>query len=351
MNETVDHVYRFVTDQSSSAYHKMNSFVASLRRRFDKVLTVPGNYESRASSITDDGENSQLDEMITQAHLLLAMTDNAELNAALHAAETRRQQPHSPTSTRRLVGELRALLSLSRSDAYYLASCKSDQSAKPEKNANVYDTLNKRRPIALSNPTVNQIGINEAGKPVHMQRHSLRSSMRHFMKRRSIKNPSKKILGLADDPSAPHIYESLDSPSSDAPSFPVNPMMMSPNPLPAPPAAPTVLKSSYILPSSTVVFDHFTTNLYLVVNTTLNQLLVVFGSTKIHTIKFYDNNGRKVHANDLTLQYQFEDLHGYKVLCSAMHNSGQNRLIVNEIRVYVSQPSDELHNPSVLSTN
>jgi hypothetical protein len=161
-----------------------------------------------------------------------------------------------------------------------------------------------------------------------MQRHSLRSSMRNLLKRRSIKVPSKKILGPPDDSQTPHIYESLDTPSPDK----------------TPPVDSTsspILKSSYLIPSSIVVLDHFTTNLYLVVNSTLNQLLVVFGSTKIHTIKLYDTNGRKIHANDLILQYRFEDLHGYKLLSSALNNNSENRLIVNEIRVYVTESLDD----------
>ncbi len=76
MNETVDSVYRFVTDQSSSAYNKMNSFVASLRRRFDKVLTATNSNSTSTNSSTNDGEISMLKEIITDAHLMLAMINN-----------------------------------------------------------------------------------------------------------------------------------------------------------------------------------------------------------------------------------------------------------------------------------
>jgi hypothetical protein len=170
-----------------------------------------------------------------------------------------------------------------------------------------------------------------------MPRHSLRSSMRNLIKRRSIKVPSKKILGSSNDSQTPHIYESLDTPSPDDISSTIN---SASTPEESPYKDPPILKSSYIIPSSIVVLDHFTTNLYLVVNSTLNQLLVVFGSTKIHTIKLYDTNGRKIHTNDLILQYKFEDLHGYKLLSSALNNNLQNRLIINEIRVYVTESLD-----------
>ncbi|CAF5218333.1 unnamed protein product, partial [Rotaria magnacalcarata] len=160
--------------------------------------------------------------------------------------------------------------------------------------------------------------------------------MRNLIKRRSTKVPSKKILGSSNDPEAPHLYESLDTPSPDP--SPTNNSTTNEQVFNFPPR----LKSSYILPSSIVALDHFTTNLYLVVNSTLNQLLVVFGSTKIHTIKLYDTNGRKMNPNDLILQYKFEDLHGYKLLSSALNNNSQNCLVVNEIRVYVSESSDDL---------
>jgi hypothetical protein len=343
MNETVDSVYRFVTDQSSSAYNKMNSFVASLRRRFDKVLTTSSTNSTSINSsslTTNDGEIFLLKELITDAHLMLALTnnDNDELKNCLHVAENLQQQSCSPTTARRLINEIRSYISLSNSDEYYLSSIKTDQTKKSNKNLNVYDTLSKHRPIVRSNPNVNNtINKNEAGKPVNMPRHSLRSSMRNLIKRRSIKVPSKKILGSSNDSQTAHIYESLDTPSPN------------PSPIINSTSAPEqlsyisqpILKSSYIIPSSIVVLDHFTTNLYLVVNSTLNQLLVVFGSTKIHTIKLYDTNGRKIHTNDLILQYKFEDLHGYKLLSSALNNNSQNRLIINEIRVYVTESLDE----------
>ncbi|CAF1604082.1 unnamed protein product [Rotaria magnacalcarata] len=341
MNETVDSVYRFVSDQSSSAYNKMNSFVASLRRRFDKVLTANANTTSMHSSsqAKNDGEILLLNEVITDAYFMLAMTnnDNEDLKNCLHAAENfQKQQTYSPTAARRLINEIRSLISLSHSDENYLPNVKIDQIRKPEKNFNVYDTLNKHRPSVRSNPNVNNVNKNEAGKPVSMQRYSLRSSMRNLIKRRSTKVPSKKILGSSNDPEAPHLYESLDTPSPDP--SPTNNSTTNEQVFNFPPR----LKSSYILPSSIVALDHFTTNLYLVVNSTLNQLLVVFGSTKIHTIKLYDTNGRKMNPNDLILQYKFEDLHGYKLLSSALNNNSQNCLVVNEIRVYVSESSDDL---------
>jgi len=339
MNETVDSVYRFVTDQSSSAYNKMNSFVASLRRRFDKVLTTHSANPTPTNSspiTTNDGEICLLKEMITEAHLLLAMSnnDNDTLKTCLHVAENL-QQTCSPSTARRLINEIPSYLSLSHSDEYYPTMInKTDQIRKPEKNLNVYDTLSKHRPITRSNPNLNNI-VNkpEAGKPVNMQRHSLRSSMRNLIKRRSVKVPSKKTLGSSNEPSTPHIYESLDTPSPDD-SPTIN---FSPVPEQTSYPSPSIFKSSYLIPSSIVVLDHFTTNLYLVVNSTLNHLLVVFGSTKIHTIKLYDTNGRKIHSNDLILQYKFEDLHGYKLLSSALNNNLQNRLIINEIRVYVTE--------------
>ena len=346
MNETVDSVYRFVTDQSSSAYNKMNSFVASLRRRLDKVLTTSTSPSSSPinspSGMTNDGEICLLKDMITDAHLLLATSHNNDHNAlktCLHAAEYLQQQQSScsPTTTRRLINEMRTYLPLFHSEDYYPTMIKSDSTKRPEKNLNVYDTLSKHRPLTRSNPSLtNDNNKNEAGKPVNMQRHSLRSSMRNLLKRRSIKVPSKKILGSSNDPSTPHIYESLDPPSPD-----VSPSVNLP-PLPEQSSylSPSIFKSSYILPSSIVVLDHFTTNLYLVVNSTLNQLLVVFGSTKIHTIKLYDTNGRKIHSHDLLLQYKFEDLHGYKLVSSALNNNLQNRLIINEIRVYITESLD-----------
>ncbi|UJR26155.1 hypothetical protein I4U23_007499 [Adineta vaga] len=268
MNETVDSVYRFVTDQSSTAYSKMNSFVSSLRRRLDKVLTATASPNS------------------------------------------------SPTHSSSFS---------TKDDEYYSSSSKYDQQRKREKNLNVYDTLSKHRPLARSNPNVQNSNKNlEASKPVHIQRHSLRSSMR----------PST-------DSQTPHIYESLDTPSPEI----TPPVDLSSSSAPeqsyTSTSSPAIIKSSYLLPSSIVVLDHFTTNLYLVVNSTLNQLLVVFGSTKIHTIKLYDTNGRKIHNNDLILQYKFEDLHGYKLLSSALNNSSENRLIVNEIRVYVTESLNE----------
>ncbi|CAF2716162.1 unnamed protein product [Rotaria sp. Silwood2] len=339
MNETVDSVYRFVTDQSSSAYNKMNSFVASLRRRFDKVLSTNANTTASTNSsamTTNDGEILLLKETITDAYSMLAMNNNNDLKNCLHVAENFQKQSCSPTTARRLINEIRSFISLSHSDENYLPSVKIDQTKKSEKNFNVYDTLNKHRPIVRSNPSVNNINKNEAGKPVNMQRHSLRSSMRNLIKRRTIKVPSKKILGSFNDPQTPHIYESLDSPSSD-----VSPAIDSIPTSDQSYTFPPKLKSSYIIPSSIVVLDHFTTNLYLVVNSILNQLLVVFGSTKIHTVKLYDTNGRKINANDLILQYKFEDLHGYKLLSSASINNSQNCLIINEIRVYVTEPLDK----------
>jgi hypothetical protein len=161
--------------------------------------------------------------------------------------------------------------------------------------------------------------------------------MRNLIKRRSIKNPSKKILGISNDSQTPHIYETLDTPSPDIlPTINSSSVTEQSSYI-----SPPIFKSSYLIPSSIVVLDHFTTNLYLVVNSTLNQLLVVFGSTKIHTIKLYDTNGRKIPPNDLLLQYKFEDLHGYKLLSSALNNNSQNRLIVNEIRVYVTESLDD----------
>jgi len=343
MNETVDSVYRFVTDQSSSAYNKMNSFVASLRRRFDKVLTVASASPTPTNSsslTTNDGEIFLLKEVITDAHLVLALTnnDNDQLKNCLHVAENLQQQSCSPTTARRLINEIQSFISLSNSDEYYLSNIKPDQTKTSDKNLNVYDTLSKHRPIVRSNPNINNtINKNEAGKPANMPRHSLRSSMRNLIKRRSIKVPSKKILGSSNDSQTPHIYESLDTPSPDDMSSTINSASA---PEESPYKDPPILKSSYIIPSSIVVLDHFTTNLYLVVNSTLNQLLVVFGSTKIHTIKLYDTNGRKIHTNDLILQYKFEDLHGYKLLSSALNNNLQNRLIINEIRVYVTESLD-----------
>ncbi|CAF4460043.1 unnamed protein product, partial [Rotaria magnacalcarata] len=151
MNETVDSVYRFVSDQSSSAYNKMNSFVASLRRRFDKVLTANANTTSMHSSsqAKNDGEILLLNEVITDAYFMLAMTnnDNEDLKNCLHAAENfQKQQTYSPTAARRLINEIRSLISLSHSDENYLPNVKIDQIRKPEKNFNVYDTLNKHRP-------------------------------------------------------------------------------------------------------------------------------------------------------------------------------------------------------------
>lgn len=341
MNETVDSVYRFVTDQSSSAYHKMNTFVASLRRRLDKVLTTspshsPSNNSSPSGTTNHDGEISLLKQMITHAHILLATNNNTHdhnaLKSSLHAAEHLQDQSTScsPTTRRRLIDEIHSYLSLFPPDEYYPTLTK---------NLNVYDTLSKHRPIVRSNPNVNTITVekNEAGKPVNMQRHSLRSSMRNLLKRRSVKDPSKTILGSSTDPSTPHIYESLDPPTPDASSPSIN---LPSVPEQSPYLSPSIFKSSYILPSSIVVLDHFTTNLYLVVNATLNQLLVVFGSTKIHTIKLYDTNGRKIHNHDLLLQYKFEDLHGYKLVSSALNHISQTRMIVNEIRVYITEPVD-----------
>ena len=341
MNETVDSVYRFVTDQSSSAYHKMNTFVASLRRRLDKVLTTSpshssSNNSSPSGTTNHDGEISLLKQMITHAHILLATNNNTHdhnaLKSSLHAAEHLQDQStsSSPTTRRRLIDEIHSYLSLFPADEYYPTMTK---------NLNVYDTLSKHRPIVRSNPNLNSTIVekNEAGKPVNMQRHSLRSSMRNLLKRRSVKDPSKKILGSSTDPSTPHIYESLDPPTPDASSPSINLPSVSEQ---SPYLSPSIFKSSYILPSSIVVLDHFTTNLYLVVNATLNQLLVVFGSTKIHTIKLYDTNGRKIHNNDLLLQYKFEDLHGYKLVSSALNHTSQSRMIVNEIRVYITEPVD-----------
>ncbi|CAF0778995.1 unnamed protein product [Adineta ricciae] len=334
MNDTVDSVYRFVTDQSSTAYSKMNSFVSSLRRRLDKVLTVtapPNSLPTHSSSVASrDGEILLLKDTITDAYLMLAMIDNDnknsinahyELKECLHAAENLQRQSCSPTTARRFITEIRSLMSLSHSDEYYSSNPKYDQNRRPEKNLNVYDTLSKHRPLARSNPNVQDVSKPvETGKPAHIQRHSLRSSMR----------PST-------DSQTPHIYESLDTPSPD-----LTPPLDTSSSAPEPSfAASPIIKSSYLLPSSIVVLDHFTTNLYLVVNSTLNQLLVVFGSTKIHTIKLYDTNGRKIHNNDLILQYRFEDLHGYKLLSSALNNNSENRLIVNEIRVYVTESLDE----------
>lgn len=344
MNETVDSVYRFVTDQSSSAYNKMNSFVASLRRRLDKVLTTsPAHSSSNNSSpsgiTNNDGEINLLEQLITHAHILLATNHNIHdhnaLKSSLHAAEHLQEQSisSSPTTRRRLIDEIHSYLSLFPADEYYPTMMTTT------KNLNVYDTLSKHRPIVRSNPNLNTIKIdkNEAGKPVNMQRHSLRSSMRNLLKRRSVKDPSKKILGPSTDPSTPHIYESLDPPTPDASSPSIN---LPPVSEQSPYLSPSIFKSSYILPSSIVVLDHFTTNLYLVVNASLNQLLVVFGSTKIHTIKLYDTNGRKIHNNDLLLQYRFEDLHGYKLVSSALNHTSQTRMIVNEIRVYITEPVD-----------
>lgn len=344
MNETVDNVYRFVTDQSSSAYHKMNSFVASLRRRFDKVLTANTNATSIDSSpqARIDGELLLLNEVITDAYFMLAITnnDNDDFKKCLHDAENfQKQKTCSPTTARRLINEIRSFISLSHSDENYLPNIKMDQARKPEKNFNVYDTLSKNRPNVRSDPTVNNINKNEAGKPVTMQRYSLRSSMRNFIKRRTVKIPSKKILGSSNDPQAPHIYESLDTPSPDSsPTINASTSSTSEQAFNYPPR----LKSSYIIPSSIVALDHFTTNLYLVVNSTLSQIFVVFGSTKIHAIKLYDSNGRKLAANDLTLQFRFEDLHGYKLLSSALNHNLQNNLIVNEIRVYVTETLNDV---------
>jgi hypothetical protein len=364
MNETVDNVYRFVTDQSSSAYHKMNSIVASLRRRIDKVLTVAANNAqnstSRSSlsisdpSVLKDGEHASLDQLITDARLLLAAnsTDQDNLKCSLHAVESLRDdvQCYSPASARRLIDELRSFIHKSHSDQDYVSSLKVDSRRPTDETANVYDRLHKDRPVARSNPNVNHSQAYEAGKPAHLQRHSLRSSMRHFLKRRSMKDPSKKFLGTSNEP--PHIYESLDTPSPSTPPT-RNPLgeISDEHDYIAPSVSPPVFKSSYILPSSLVVLDHFTTNLYLVVNCKLNQLLVVFGSTKIHAIKLYDTNGRKLHVNDLTLQYRFEDLHGYKLFSSAVNGAMHNRLIVNEIRVYISQPSDDLHAVALSNQN
>ncbi|CAF1287279.1 unnamed protein product [Adineta steineri] len=347
MNETVDSVYRFVTDQSSTAYSKMNSFVSSLRRRFDKVLTVAATSNNTSStnpssSSTNDGEILLLKEAITDAYLMLAMTnnDNNELKDCLHVAEIFQQQSCSPATARRLINEIRSFISLSNSDDYYLTNKKTDQTKRSDKHLNVYDTLNKHRPLTRSNPNVHNTNKSEAGKPVNMQRHSLRSSMRNLLKRRSIKVPSKKILGPpSNDLQTPHIYETLDTPSPEKTS-PIDSSSALELPYTSSSSSP-IIKSSYLIPSSIVVLDHFTTNLYLVVNSTLNQLFVVFGSTKIHTIKLYDTNGRKIHANDLILQYKFEDLHGYKLLSSALNNNSENRLIVNEIRVYVTESLDE----------
>jgi hypothetical protein len=289
----------------------------------------------------NNGEICLLKNLITDAHSLLALSNNENNDAlknCLHVAENL-QSTCSPSTARRLINEIRSYISLSHSDEpYYPMMIKTDQIKKPEKNLNVYDTLSKHRPFVRSNPNLNNIvNKTEAGKPVNMQRHSLRSSMRNLIKRRSIKNPSKKFLGSTDDPSTPHIYETLDTPSPDESStidFPSVPEQSTTY------SSPPIFKSSYLIPSSIVVLDHFTTNLYLVVNSTLNQLLVVFGSTKIHTIKLYDTNGRKIHSNDLLLQYKFEDLHGYKLLSSALNNNSQNRLIINEIRVYVTESMD-----------
>ena len=343
MNETVDSVYRFVTDQSSSAYNKMNALVASLRRRFDKVLTATAAAVNTtptisSSSSTNDGEILLLKEVITDARLVLALTnnDNNDLKKCLHDAENFQQQSCSPATARRLTYEIRSLMPLFHSDENYLSSVKPDQVKQSERNFNVYDRLNKSRPPARSSPSVNNINTNETGKPVNMQRHSLRCSIRNLIKRRPLKVPSKKILGSPSDLQTSHIYETLDTPSLDVPPS-INPIATAEQPDILSP----ILKSSYVLPSSIVVLDHFTTNLYLVVNSTLNQLLVVFGSTKIHTIKLYDTNGRKVHVNDLILQYKFEDLHGYKLLSSGLNNMLQNRLIVNEIRVYVTESLDD----------
>ena len=113
MNETVDSVYRFVTDQSSSAYNKMNSFVASLRRRFDKVLTAAFANSTQQILLltTNDGEIFLLKEIITDAHLMLAMTNNdnnEQLKNCLHVAENSQQQSCSPTTARRLINEIRS---------------------------------------------------------------------------------------------------------------------------------------------------------------------------------------------------------------------------------------------------
>src|SRR5689334_17936292 len=122
MNETVDSVYRFVTDQSSSAYNKMNSFVASLRRRLDKVLTGTSSTATNPTSInsssltttttTNDGEIYLLNDVITDAHLMLALTnnDNDQLKNYLHVAENlqkQQQKSYSPNTTHRLINEIR----------------------------------------------------------------------------------------------------------------------------------------------------------------------------------------------------------------------------------------------------
>ena len=334
MNDTVDNVYRFVTDQSSSAYNKMNSFVSSLRRRLDKVLTTNTSTPTTPTNkSTTDGEICLLNQLITDARQLLPLTnshDNEQLKTCLHVVENLQDNPstYSPATRHRLLNDLRIYLSLSsHSDDYYLSDVKPDSNRKSSepKTLNVYDTLNKHRPFIRSNPTLNNPKL-ETSKNAQLPRHSLRSSMRNLLKRRSIKAPSKKFLGPSIESETSHIYESLDTPSPDIPSS--EPQT-------------TIFKSSYILPSSIVVLDHFTTNLYLVVNSTLNQLLVVFGSTKIHTIKSYDTNGRKLTSNDLVLQYKFEDLHGYKLVSSALNHTSQNRLIVNEIRVYVTESLDD----------
>ncbi|CAF1532523.1 unnamed protein product [Adineta ricciae] len=229
MNDTVDSVYRFVTDQSSTAYSKMNSFVSSLRRRLDKVLTVtapPNSLPTHSSSVASrDGEILLLKDTITDAYLMLAMIDNDnknsinahyELKECLHAAENLQRQSCSPTTARRFITEIRSLMSLSHSDEYYSSNPKYDQNRRPEKNLNVYDTLSKHRPLARSNPNVQDVSKPvETGKPAHIQRHSLRSSMRNLLKRRTIKIPSKKFLGPSTDSQTPHIYESLDTPSPD----------------------------------------------------------------------------------------------------------------------------------------
>ncbi|CAF0977749.1 unnamed protein product [Didymodactylos carnosus] len=155
-------------------------------------------------------------------------------------------------------------------------------------------------------------------------RYIIRNIIKRQLTSTTTKQANIKTLVLGDD-SEEHIYETLKFHSPVTNKTVARTSISDAQELPP--------KSAYLLPTSLISFDHFTTNLYLVVNTSLNQILVVFGSTKIHTIKVYDTDGKKA-KNDLILNYKYEDLHGYRVLSYALNNSNKYRIVVNEIRVY-----------------
>ncbi|CAF1116783.1 unnamed protein product [Didymodactylos carnosus] len=363
MNETVDSVRRFVTDQSSFAADKMSSIFASLRRRFgtnagmnetDQLLLAINDArkiirsyhnEMNANLLTvTSSYHYSIDRLekylhIAQQHYqrILLYEQQQNTNGRLNRRSSIREH-HSKielTDTIKVTNELRSLIEQTSNNkntySFFVGDDNNinNSSKDGEKYLNAYDTLNKNRNVVRSNPTLNE-DISDSNGKIHRQK--FRNSMRNMLKRQltsTTRKVSKTKTPILGNDSYNHIYETLESssPIKDETTTEIStPKPQEPSP-----------KCVYLLPSSLVVLDHFTTNLYLAVNTSLNQILVVFGSTKIHTIKTYNTDGKKT-GNDLILNYKYEDLHGYKLLCCALNNSNQYRIIVNEIRVYAKSP-------------